>query len=82
LPWKKKKITPKRENQKLKVSYISLGTSQFTRFVACLFPSTEVFLARHRRLTPRILAYLGGRDQEDHSSKPAWANRLRDPISK
>jgi hypothetical protein len=24
--------------------------------------------------------YLGGRDQEDHSSKPAWANSSRDPI--
>jgi hypothetical protein len=24
----------------------------------------------------------GGRDQEDHSSKPAWANCSRDPISK
>jgi hypothetical protein len=24
---------------------------------------------------------LGGRDQEDHSSKPAWASRLQDPIS-
>jgi hypothetical protein len=27
-------------------------------------------------------SYSGGRDQEDHSSKPAWANSLRDPISK
>jgi hypothetical protein len=27
-------------------------------------------------------SYLGGRDQKDHSSKPAWANRLRDSISK
>jgi hypothetical protein len=27
-------------------------------------------------------SYLGGRDQEDHSSKPAWANSLRDPILK
>jgi hypothetical protein len=26
--------------------------------------------------------YLGRRDQEDSSSKPAWANSLRDPISK
>jgi hypothetical protein len=26
--------------------------------------------------------YLGGRDQEDHSSKPAWANSSQDPISK
>jgi hypothetical protein len=25
---------------------------------------------------------LGGRDQEDHGLKPAWANSLRDPISK
>jgi hypothetical protein len=24
----------------------------------------------------------GGRDQEDHSSKPAWANSSQDPISK
>jgi hypothetical protein len=24
-------------------------------------------------------SYSGGRDQEDHGSKPAWANSLRDP---
>jgi hypothetical protein len=28
------------------------------------------------------LSYSGDRDQEDCSSKPAWANNLRDPISK
>jgi hypothetical protein len=27
-------------------------------------------------------SYSGGRDQEDHSSKLAWANSLQDPISK
>jgi hypothetical protein len=27
-------------------------------------------------------SYSGGRDQEDHSSKPTWANSSRDPISK
>jgi hypothetical protein len=27
-------------------------------------------------------SYSGGRDQEDYSLKPAWANSLRDPISK
>jgi hypothetical protein len=27
-------------------------------------------------------SYSGGRDQEDHGSKPALANSLRDPISK
>jgi hypothetical protein len=27
-------------------------------------------------------SYSGGRDQEDHSSKPAWANSSRDPILK
>jgi hypothetical protein len=27
-------------------------------------------------------SYSGGRDQEDHSSKPAQANSLQDPISK
>jgi hypothetical protein len=27
-------------------------------------------------------SYLEGRDQEDHSLKPAQANNLRDPISK
>jgi hypothetical protein len=27
-------------------------------------------------------SYSGGRDQADHDSKPAWANSLRDPISK
>jgi hypothetical protein len=26
--------------------------------------------------------YSGGRDQKNHSLKPAWANSLRDPISK
>jgi hypothetical protein len=26
--------------------------------------------------------YSGGRDQEDRSSKPAWANSLQDPVSK
>jgi hypothetical protein len=26
------------------------------------------------------LSYSGGRDQEGHSSKPPWANSLRDPI--
>jgi hypothetical protein len=29
-----------------------------------------------------IPSYSGGRDQEDLGSKPAWANSLRDPISK
>jgi hypothetical protein len=24
---------------------------------------------------------LGGRDQEDHGSRPTWANSFRDPIS-
>jgi hypothetical protein len=27
-------------------------------------------------------SYSGGRDQEDHGSKPAQANSLQDPISK
>jgi hypothetical protein len=27
-------------------------------------------------------SYSGGRDQEDHGSKPAWANNSRDPILK
>jgi hypothetical protein len=27
-------------------------------------------------------SYSGGTDQEDHGLKPAWANSLRDPISK
>jgi hypothetical protein len=27
-------------------------------------------------------SYSGGSDQEDHSSKPAWANSSRDPILK
>jgi hypothetical protein len=27
-------------------------------------------------------SYSGGRDQEDCSSKPAWANSLKDPIWK
>jgi hypothetical protein len=27
-------------------------------------------------------SYLGGRNQEGHGSKPAWANSLRDSISK
>jgi hypothetical protein len=26
-------------------------------------------------------SYLGGRDQEDRSSKPAWANSLREMLS-
>jgi hypothetical protein len=26
--------------------------------------------------------YSGGRDQEDHGSKPAWVNSLKDPILK
>jgi hypothetical protein len=28
------------------------------------------------------LSYSGGRDQEERSLKPAWANSLQDPISK
>jgi hypothetical protein len=28
------------------------------------------------------LGYSGGRDQEDHSSKPALANSLQDPVLK
>jgi hypothetical protein len=28
------------------------------------------------------LSYSGGRDQEDHSSKPAGANSLQDPVLK
>jgi hypothetical protein len=27
-------------------------------------------------------SYSGGRDQEDHSSRPAWAKSWRDPILK
>jgi hypothetical protein len=27
-------------------------------------------------------SYSGGRDQEDHGLKPAWANSSRDPVSK
>jgi hypothetical protein len=27
-------------------------------------------------------SYSGGRDQEDHGSKPAWANSLQDLMSK
>jgi hypothetical protein len=28
------------------------------------------------------LSYLGGRDQENHGLKPAWANSSQDPILK
>jgi hypothetical protein len=28
------------------------------------------------------LSYSGGSDQENHGSKPAWANSSRDPTSK
>jgi hypothetical protein len=28
------------------------------------------------------LSYSEGRDQEDHGSKPAWANSSQDPVSK
>jgi hypothetical protein len=38
-------------------------------------------LARHQWLTPVILA-TRGRDQEDHSLKPAQENSSQDPISK
>jgi hypothetical protein len=27
-------------------------------------------------------SYLGSWDQEDHDSKPTWANSLKDPVSK
>jgi hypothetical protein len=33
-------------------------------------------------LTPAILANSGGRDQEDHGLKPAWANSSREPTLK
>jgi hypothetical protein len=49
----------------------------------------EIFLASrvdmdagHWWLTPVILPYSRGRDQEDHGSKPAQANSLSDPILK
>jgi hypothetical protein len=37
-----------------------------------------------RALVPHTYnpSYSGGRDQEDHSLKPAWANHLQDPILK
>jgi hypothetical protein len=28
------------------------------------------------------LSYSGGKNQEDHGLKPAWANTIRDPILK
>jgi hypothetical protein len=34
------------------------------------------------RLTPVNLANLGGWDQEDCGSRPAWANSLQNPMSK
>jgi hypothetical protein len=42
----------------------------------------------HQKISQVLVAhacnpsYSGGRDQEDHSSKPARANSLQDPISK
>jgi hypothetical protein len=36
----------------------------------------------HQWLTPVILDNLGGRDQEDRSSKPAQGNSSQDSISK
>jgi hypothetical protein len=47
-----------------------------------------IFLLKHSPLSQAPVAhtcnprYSGGRDQEDHGSKPAQANSLRDPISK
>jgi hypothetical protein len=37
---------------------------------------------KHQWLTPVILNYSGGTDQEDHSLKPVQANSSQDPISK
>jgi hypothetical protein len=53
----------------------------------CLAASTiGLFKKNFKRLVPVAHAcnpsYLGGRDQEDLSSKPAWANSSQDPISK
>jgi hypothetical protein len=39
-------------------------------------------LAGHQWLTPVNPSYSGGRDQEDHSSKPVQANSFTRPISK
>jgi hypothetical protein len=33
-------------------------------------------------VTPCNPSYSGGRDKEEHGSKPAWANSLSNPISK
>jgi hypothetical protein len=47
---------------------------------------STVFLLLKKTKEPCASAYnpsfLGGRDQEDHSSRPAWANSSGDPISK
>jgi hypothetical protein len=42
-----------------------------------LVVSQKINESQHQWLTPVILA-----TQEDRGSKPAWANSLRDPISK
>jgi hypothetical protein len=50
--------------------------------------SEETLMYLRCKLKPGVVAhaynpsYSGGRDQEDHSWKPAGANSSRDPISK
>jgi hypothetical protein len=48
-----------------------------------IFYKTEFFIAYKEPMAHTCSpSYSGGRDQEDHSSKPARANSLQDPISK
>jgi hypothetical protein len=48
-----------------------------------------ILILLRKKIISRVLVahacnprYSGGRDQEDHNSRPAWANSLPDPISK
>jgi hypothetical protein len=55
----------------------------------CVLAHTYLYITYKIKMTSQALVthacnpiYPGGRAQEDHISKPAWANTLQDPILK
>jgi hypothetical protein len=76
-----KQTTFTRDTPECDISYLIIlqSLNSIHRSSQTLWPSSRMGGASSHACNP---SYSGGRGQEDHGSKPTWANSSRDPISK